>query len=128
MIAPVGFHDISEVLQSGVYMLVKRGVPIYIGQSKRMLHRLYAHRTKGDKPSWHPIKSFVFDQIFILPVHVDKLDQVEREMIERYKPRYNISLKTAAKATLPDNFLHRLVPGLVATRALPPAPKLERRV
>lgn len=104
MECPPGFTDASQILRSGVYILVYRGVAIYIGKSKRMLHRLYAHRTKGDKPSWHPVKSFTFDQIFILPVHVDRLDEVEAQMIDLYKPRYNVNLKTARRSGLPDSF------------------------
>lgn len=128
MECPPGFIDVSQILRSGVYMLLSRGVPIYIGKSKRMLHRLYAHRTKGDKPSWHPIRSFTFDEVFILPVHVDRLDEVERQMVELYKPRFNMNLKTAARVGLPPSFFARLTPGLSYVAALPPAPKFERRV
>ena len=109
-------------------MLLTRGVPIYIGKSKRLLHRIYAHRTKGDKPSWHPVRSFTFDEVFILPVHVDRLDEVEREMIDLYKPRFNMNLKTAKRVSLPSTFFARIAPGLSLSEARPPAPKFERRV
>lgn len=128
MICPPGFSDASNLLRSGIYILLSRGVPIYIGKSKRMLHRIYAHRNRGDRPSWSPIKAFTFDQVFILPVHVDRLDEVEREMIDLYKPRFNMNLKTAGKVKLPATFLGNLCPALVATQVLPPAPKFERRV
>ena len=122
MMAPPGFVDASEILKSGVYMLLSRGVPIYIGKSKRMLQRVAAHRGKGDRPSWSPVRYFQFDQIYIFPVHVDRLDEVEREMVELYKPRFNTNLKTNIRAKLPMNFLAGL------TGQMSQSVKFERRV
>ena len=124
MLSPLGFTDASEILKSGIYILCKSGVPIYIGQSKRMLQRIAAHRGKGDRPSWSPVRYFQFDQIFIRPVHVDRLDEVEKEMIALYKPRFNVNHNNSAKVKLPMDFLSGLARGAVPPRA----PKLERRV
>lgn len=95
-----GFAEVSPILGSGVYALVKRGTVIYIGQSKSLYQRIYAHKhnarqaAKGKAiPAWLPAKGFIFDQVFVHPCHVDDLDRVEREMINLYKPKYNESLK-----------------------------------
>ena len=99
-----GFTDVSDVLRAGVYALVKAGVVIYVGKSKSLYQRIYAHRhtaknaAKGKPiPSWLPIKGFVFDQVFVCPCRLEDLDQLEAEMINRYKPRYNESLKNGLK-------------------------------
>lgn len=96
-----GFLDCSAILRSGVYALVKAGVVIYVGKSKSVYQRVYAHRTTASRaargkpiPSWLPIKGFVFDQVLVYPCTVDELDAREAEMIERYKPRFNESLKS----------------------------------
>lgn len=128
MVAPPGFVDATLILQSAVYMLVHRGKVIYIGKAKRAMNRIYAHKAKGKKYSWDIVKAFNFDQVFLMPVHVDRLDEVEREMIQLYKPYYNINLKSAEKARLPDSFFARLNPSLPVTQPPPPAPKFERRV
>lgn len=103
-VALEGWVDASAVLRAGVYALVKNGVVIYVGKSKTLYQRIYAHRhtarnaSRGKKiPDWLPTKGFVFDQVFVRPCALEALDALEAEMIERYKPRYNQSLKTAAK-------------------------------
>lgn len=125
----VGFVDVSVVLQSGVYALVKKGVVIYVGKAKRLEARISAHRSvartaaRGKTiPHWMPIKGFVFDQIFVRHCHVDDLDRLEHEMINLYKPRYNQSLKNALPVTAPISILNGTV---VLNR---PRPQIERRI
>ncbi len=103
-----GFSDVSAILGPGVYALVKRGVVIYVGKSKSVYQRLYAHRSAASRaakgkpiPTWLPIRGFVFDEVWVQPCTVDALDAVEAEMVERYKPRFNESLKTKAQVTVP---------------------------
>ncbi len=105
-----GFEDVSALLGPGVYALIKRGVVIYVGKSKSLYQRIYAHRNmaraaaKGKTiPTWMPIRGFVFDQVFIRPCRLEDLDSLEREMVELYKPKFNMSLKTnlAVRATVP---------------------------
>jgi excinuclease UvrABC nuclease subunit len=102
-----GFVDASAVLKAGVYALVKNGVVIYVGKSKSVYQRIYTHRHMARKaakgqtiPSWLPAKGFVFDQVFVRTCTVDKLDALEVEIINTYKPRYNESLKTNAKVKI----------------------------
>ena len=98
---PEGFTSVSDILRSGVYALVYRREVVYVGQSKNMLVRIYSHRNAwGDKrrganrqmPSWCPVKGILFDEIFVLPCATDKLNDLEREMIARYRPWHNIKL------------------------------------
>lgn len=102
-----GFVDMSQMLRSGVYALGYRGSVVYVGQSKCMLVRVYSHRNarskKGRLPSFYPIKGIVYDEIHIMPVHVDRLDEVEREMINRYKPKYNTQIKNRLPVDVPIN-------------------------
>jgi len=100
------FEEVTPILRAGVYALVKAGVVIYVGKSKSLYQRIYAHRTTANAkargksiPSWLPAKGFVFDQVFVRTCTVDELDKLEAEMINLYKPRYNESLKRAGKVT-----------------------------
>lgn len=103
-----GFVDISTILRCGVYALCKRGVVIYVGKSKSLYARIYTHRNlssrgKGKKvPEWMPqsLKGIQFDQVFIRPCTLEQLDELEAEMINRYKPHYNINLKNTRKVSL----------------------------
>ena len=103
----VGFVEVSGVLLSGVYALVSKGTVIYVGQSKSLYQRIYAHRTrarrieKGQKlPDWISARAFVFDQVFIRPAPLDQLDQLEQEAIERYKPKFNVQHKSTLRPRL----------------------------
>lgn len=102
-----GFSDVSEVLGTGVYALVYKGVVVYIGKAKAMLTRVYTHRSmwsaarRGKAPKWMPIKGILYDQVFVQPCAIADLDALEREMIELYKPKYNVLLKTQDKISVP---------------------------
>lgn len=126
-----GFVDVSEMLRSGVYALGYRGAIVYVGQSKCMLVRVYSHRNarskKGRLPSFYPIRGIVYDEIHIMSVHPDQLDAVEREMINRYKPKYNTQLKNKLPVDVPINLN---VSGIALTLNAP-APRaqvIERRI
>lgn len=105
-----GFSECSAILRSGVYALCARGVVIYVGKSRAMIARINTHRRawidkrKGAK-SWLTdslgIPALLFDEIHIRPVPPHQLDAVEAEMIDKYKPKYNVQLKTSAKVRAP---------------------------
>lgn len=102
------FQDVSTLLRSGIYALVKRGVVIYVGKSKSLYSRIYTHKhfaNRGAKgkaiPSWLPVKGMQFDQVFIRYCHVDDLDRLEAEMVNKYKPHYNTNLKNNLKVRAP---------------------------
>ena len=102
-----GFFEVSQILRSGVYLLAHRGVVIYIGQSKAMLARIATHRSmwgakrRGKVPDWLPIKGILFDEVFIRPCPLDLLDELELEMIQIYKPKFNTRLKTPGATDRP---------------------------
>ena len=52
-------------------------------------------------PSWLPVKGMQFDEVHIRYVHVDDLDRVEAETINKYKPHYNTNLKNGLKTRAP---------------------------
>ena len=94
-----GFLNVGKMLESGVYALVWRREVVYVGKSKVMLTRIYSHRNAwGDKrqrksrrslPSWFPTAGILFDDVWVMPTPVHRLDEVEREMIARFRPRFN---------------------------------------
>lgn len=92
-----GFVDVSAMLKPGVYALVREGVVVYVGQSKKPLARIDAHRSLAGRktaPGWLPIRAIHFDEAYVMPCRVEDLDLVERAMIDLYKPKYNVKLKT----------------------------------
>lgn len=111
MLALNDFTDISDSLRCGVYALCTKGVVIYVGKSKKMLGRINSHRSawadkrKGKAESWIAerlgIPGLLFDQVFVRPCRPDELDSLESQMINLYKPRYNVQLKTAQKIAVP---------------------------
>lgn len=105
-----GFVDASVMLRPAVYALVRNGVVVYIGQaSKAAIARIEAHRSNWGRkrlPAWMPasLRGVLFDQVFVLPCNPDDLDIVESTMINLYKPRYNIKLKTPESVTIAHLF------------------------
>lgn len=94
-----GFIEVTPILKPSVYALLRDGVVVYIGQSKKPLARIEAHRSNWGRkatPSWMPasLRGVLFDQVYVLPTRVEDLDRLEKAMIELYKPRYNIRLKS----------------------------------
>ena len=94
-----GFVDVSVMLMPGVYALVRNGVVVYVGQSKRPLARISTHKSNWGRkamPAWMPasLRGVLFDEVHVLPCRLEELDRVEAAMIELYKPRYNIRIKS----------------------------------
>lgn len=124
-----GFISVSEVLKSGVYALVYQGVVVYIGKSKTMLIRIYTHRAQRGKKEFpfSQVKGIAFDEVFVRPCPIDKLDALEYDMINLYKPRYNTQLKHFGKSTAEVVLNYNGIP-LVLNRPAIPGPKIERRL
>ncbi|MBN3848607.1 GIY-YIG nuclease family protein [Paraburkholderia sp. Ac-20342] len=62
-----------------VYFLIDAGETVYIGQSKKILGRLYEHSMRKK-----------FDSYYILSVaDVGDLDDVERFYINKFRPKHN---------------------------------------
>lgn len=126
------FTEVSVILQPGVYALCMKGQVIYVGKAKNLYSRIYTHRNLSKKdrksPSWMPqsLKGIRFDQVFVLPCHVDRLDQLEHDMINKYKPKYNISLKNGLKVKVE---IPLRINGITLTLNRPtPEPMVRRRV
>lgn len=102
-----GFVDATPVLAGGVYILIHRGEVVYVGKAKRMLNRLAAHlsvrsaQRKDRVPSWLPIKGIYYDKVLISPCHPDRIDALERSMIDLYRPRYNDQHKRPGPTAAP---------------------------
>lgn len=131
-----GFVEVSEILRSGVYALLHRGQVIYIGKSKSMLSRIYSHRNlhnskaKGrDVPWWiaSMLPGIQFDEIHVRPCLLEALDALEREMIELYRPKYNIRMnENLAKAPVNVPLKINGIPLMLNARE--PAVAVTRRV
>ncbi len=104
-----GFVNVSAMLSPGVYALLRDGVVVYVGQSKRPLSRIAAHKSNWGRksvPTWLPasVRGILFDEVHVLPCRVEDLDAVEAAMINLYKPRYNIRIKTPEPVTITHLF------------------------
>lgn len=121
-----GFTDITPILRAGVYALVYRSEVVYVGKSKSMYARIYAHRnlwnsrgSKTQRPAWLQAKGILFDEVHIRPCMLEQLDAIEAELIEAYRPRYNVALKPAGRPTTQAT----LRVGAVLISTIPTAPE-----
>lgn len=128
-----GFTEVGDILRGGVYALCAKGVVIYVGKSKSMIARINAHRRawidRRKKESWLTEKLGIpglrFDEIHILPCPAHLIDQVEAEMINKYKPHYNVQLKNSQKVSAPINLV---VKGVALSLNAGPKVVVERRI
>lgn len=117
-----GFADFSALMHCGVYALVRKGIVVYVGQSKTLATRLHGqlvHRGKPSKKSYfgsNVYKGVVFDEIWVKPCMLQELDKIEIEMIKKYLPKYNVKHKPIPP---PDISLDTLIAELIP--CLPPA-------
>lgn len=124
-----GFLDVSSLLRAGVYALCRRGVVIYVGKSKSLYQRIYTHRNLSSRgkdkkmPAWMPqsLKGIAFDEVLIRPCRLEELDALEEQMINLYKPHYNINLKNNLKTRAPISLN---IGGLVIQMNSPPRPQI----
>ena len=117
-----GAQDLSLILTAGCYALCWRGSVVYVGQSKACLSRIYTHKSQRGKsaPVWLPVKGVTFDEVHVWPEpEPDRRDALERELIARYKPRYNIQHKSGS----PKAPVSLSINGI----AISLTPRLERR-
>lgn len=114
--------DITAVLRQGVYLLSREGVVVYVGQSKCMLVRIYTHRALSNKraPAWMQTRGVRFDRVEVIPCHPDRVDALERGLIEFYQPVHN--------KTHNPNPVSLPVPSLYRPRVIRPNPFAGRRL
>lgn len=88
--------DVSALLGPGIYALVVKGEIIYVGKAKKLLQRIYTHRSNykryraGGGPTWG--KAIYFTHVWIHPCKESDLDRIERAMIAKYLPKENVLL------------------------------------
>lgn len=93
------FFNVTQVLRAGIYFLCWQGEVVYIGQSKRLYARIYAHkhnyssRRGGKAPSWLPVKGIIFDEVHVRPCLLEQLDYLERDYIRQFRPKHNVRHK-----------------------------------
>ena len=126
-----GFIDVTAVVRAGVYALVRDGAVVYVGQGKKMIARVEAHRSNWGRksvPAWMPVslRGVLFDQVFVLPCRVEDLDRIEAAMIDLYKPKFNIKLKAPTPITTQP--LSIVMGDLSIPINFRPPPKFERRI
>lgn len=98
------FIDVSEALRSGIYVLLHRGTPIYIGKAKGpTLALIAAHRAnaRGHVPAWNPIPGINFDQVLVRYVHPDRIQSTFDHLLATLRPRYNAN-SSRPPVTAPD--------------------------
>ena len=127
-----GFVEVTPILRAGVYALVRDGVVVYVGQGKKMVARVEAHRSNWGRksvPAWMPVslRGVLFDQVFVFPCRVEDLDQIEAAMIDLYKPKFNIKLKAPTPLTAQQIHIH-IGTTDIPLNFRPPTAKFERRI
>lgn len=131
------FVDMSEMLLPAIYALLHHGKVVYIGQSVKPLGRIHNHKVlwakkkapwlKGSSAS---VRGVLFDEFWLRPCRIEELDQVEGDMILKYKPKHNI--QAGKYTTVPpemQNIVERIVAaklGVVQPRT-ETGPRIERR-
>lgn len=88
--------DISAILGPGIYALCFCDEVVYIGQAKRMLARIYTHRNLCERKrsgkkleTYLKVKIVTFSKVYIRPCAYEDMDRIEKEMILKYRPKYN---------------------------------------
>lgn len=125
-----GFVNASMMLRPCVYALAWKGEVVYVGASRRAVMRLYTHvRARQGRvlPRFRKL-GFRFDEVWIRECGIEDLGRVEREMIERYRPRHNVQHKPPPVPTAP--LVLRVRNTVLTVGAAKPKPPLvfERRI
>ena len=71
-------NKITELIESGVYILFNKGEVIYIGESGSLYSRIGTHR-----------KDKMFDTFRVLPCKQSRRRYWEKVLIKKYLPKYN---------------------------------------
>lgn len=100
-----GFIDFDPLLAAGVYALTWQGKVVYVGQSRNLLKRLRDHQNNATRNrrlmKWEPKSNkMLFDGIKLKPCIIEDLDRIEREMIRRFHPKYNVHHKPLVRAPM----------------------------
>ena len=130
--------DAGWLLRPCVYLLLWKESVVYVGQSRKVLSRLYTHAyaARGGKgPAWLKAKAFRFDGIRIVPTAAEELMEVEARLIAEYRPRYNVQhnprqiqrIRTRPPK-VPITLVIRGRQVTLNSPEAPPAPRIVRRI
>lgn len=96
---PVSIQNLDGLQQvpkygfnSGVYFLCFGGEVVYVGQSASPASRISSHVLEGKK---------MFDRVYLLPVPVNDLNNIEAAFIKTLNPVYNGKIKGTDKPIHP---------------------------
>ena len=126
-----GFTRLKEILGPGIYALSYKGEIVYIGKSNHILRRVYEHRSayylskQRRARTYPPKKVMLFDDFSIKACRVEDLDKLERELIAKYRPKYNDLLRS--KITKPIELVIQGV-ALCFNESKPAATTISRRL
>ena len=81
-------YDPASPIVSGVYFLFRNGALAYVGKSQDCYRRIAKHRANGRE----------FDFATVMPLRQEFMGDVERALIESYKPPANRQVPVAASA------------------------------
>lgn len=97
---------------SGIYFLVLKNAVIYIGQTKKkVVDRIYMEL--GNRSNHSNCKPF--DSVYFIPFEPNELNNIEKEFIQLFLPKFNYVNKkltdTSKFDTLPENYrlIHKKV-------------------
>lgn len=127
------FFDVSEMLCCGVYVLLRKNVVVYVGQSRKMLKRIYTHdNTIGHRSPVgykRKTKGISFDEVHVRPCKVEELDALEQILIAKYQPRYNVQHKGTPRAItdLGSIVTQIMTHRKIASPLAEPRPQIDRR-
>jgi hypothetical protein len=102
----------SALLGAGVYLLYLAGEVVYVGKSKCLLNRIYAHHYRQryrDRPHvTDPAEGIEFDGLEFVACRPSRLDELETALIKLYSPRHNIQHNQITIAEIVNDILTTL--------------------
>jgi len=114
----------KALLHCGCYALVRKGEVVYVGMTRRLWVRLYAHCNARGKPLTQKVgqnrkgNGIGFDDIWVWPCMLGQLDVLEVHLIRKYTPKYNVKDKPVPILPIPDD-IKALLANVVTITGLP---------
>lgn len=122
---PTETISFKALLHCGVYALVRRGTVVYVGKSKKLWIRLYAHCNARGKMLPLPVgyntqkRGVNFDDIWVWPCMLGQLDTLEVHLIRKYVPKYNVKDKPNPVIPIPED-IRAILKQMITITGLPP--------
>lgn len=83
---------LHDCIKPSIYFLRKNGEVVYVGSSAFGLYRALAHACINVPKD--------FDEVELIDCDIEHLQELEAELILRYKPMYNLSMPSSNNVTL----------------------------